>query len=151
MQTIIIRAITKYIEDKRVIIKTKSFKINEIENGSSWSNCLYLEFIKELFPFNIYPSLVEGFSENTKRFNYYDCELNEIPWHGGITYYKENLSLESNKTVVTVGCDYMHYRDEYVYGNRDCGEDIIQSDGEEIFKAFSELVERKMKSLESGE
>lgn len=124
------------LDNKRIWISTKSFQ----PYGLEWSNCLYIEFIKEDFPQLKYPCLNDcDYSSSGKIFDYFNCSLASLDWHGGITFYEECFNNEMRKTVVRAGCDYQHLWDE-AYRSRDYGDEIIQSDGICIMDEFLKLV-----------
>ena len=121
-------------------ITTNSIKSNY---DGKWSNCLYLHFPKESFPFLNLPKLIKNdselFTSFKKRFDYLDTELNKLPFHGGITFYEEIYNLETENTYVKVGCDYQHlYDDEYRLN--DNGELILKNDGIYLANSFIQLI-----------
>lgn len=138
--------ITKIIT-RRMIFNNFFITTNSIQSNydGKWSNCLYLHFKKEDFPKIKYPSKIKNdspFWKNIKyRFDYLETELNELEFHGGITFYEEIFHLESEATLVKVGCDYQHlYDDEYRMS--DSGEIILRQDGVLIAERFKNLISR---------
>lgn len=96
---------------------------------------MYLHFEKSEFPNLKYPKHEDG------RFDYMDeHDLHQLPFHKGITFYEETKNLESGRTFVKVGCDYQHLYDEQSYGQDDCGEEILKTDGERVAESFKKLV-----------
>lgn len=117
-----------------------------------WSNCLYMSFIKEEHPELKYPALVDCsfFGRlQPKRFEYDECDLAELPWHGGITFYQEKYDPEMQKTIVKAGCDYMHYGDEE-WMKEDYGEKLLKEEAPRIAQAFVEMINKKTKGNENG-
>lgn len=106
-----------------------------------WSNTLYLHFTKEDFPMIKSPPLIDAFYGSGKRFNYADSALNELDFHGGITFYEESYLPDADKTFVKVGCDYQHYMDDH-YQEEDNGEEILKNDGMLLVSQFEELVKK---------
>lgn len=132
----IITIITRRKIFEKFYLTTNSIKS---DYDGKWSNCLYLHFTKEDFQNIEYPKLIDNnspFMKNyKKRFYYFDTNLNELPFHGGITFYEEFYNPETQKTYVKVGCDYQHlYDDEYRM--EDNGEMILNTDGENLANAF---------------
>lgn len=111
--------------------------------GGQWMNCLYLHFAKEDFPMLKSPPLVDcdWYGKKGKRFDYGESPLNEIEFHGGITFYEETYLPEAERTIVKVGCDYQHWGDDH-YRARDYGRDLIESDALSVMKDFEALIER---------
>ncbi len=95
------------------------------------------------------PNLVESdwFGKNRKRFCYEDSVLNELDFHGGITFYQETFDPETGKTTVKVGCDYQHFGDEH-YQEEDFGELLLNADGVLLVNQFEALVERLQRESE---
>ena len=124
MRTIITRR-KEYVEDK-VYFTTKSFYLeSSIETILPWSNCLYIHFCKEDFPGLRHPKLVDGWVKSQKRFDYDDCDIADLDWHCGITFYEEVKNLENGKVYVKAGCDFRHYGDDW-YQKEDRGEMILK-------------------------
>lgn len=69
---------------------------------------------KELFRKLWLPEKLTKFTpESSERvsYDYYECPLANIDWHGGITYYsKEGFDIDGHR-VVKGGCDYSHLWD----------------------------------------
>lgn len=128
-------------DEKQVTVLTKTTKNNHYNDDMysiAYYNCIYITFIKEDFPNLNYPKLIEGFSKGTKRFDYGNSDIATLDWHVGITYYKEELNIESDKVVVTAGADYQHDCDT-CYMKADNGESILERNGEKLFNEFKEL------------
>lgn len=126
----------KDFPEKKYYISTVSSQAGP--NGR-WSNCLYIHFAKEDFPLIQSPPLVScEWKTSKQRFNYDSSVLNNLEWHGGITFYEEILVIETGRTIVKVGCDYQHYMDD---GWMECdnGKYILESDGEVMAKRFEQL------------
>ena len=124
-----------YYEDK-VWFHTNSFK-----SGDNWFNTIYINFCKDDYPNLKYPELINGFREGEKRFDYSNCDLANLDWHCGLTFYEETLLLETGKTYIKAGADYQHiYDDDYM--KKDCGEAILMS-SEGLIGQFRELVKSK--------
>jgi hypothetical protein len=123
----------RYDEHRFLQFESTSFK-----SGENWHNCLYLIFIKEKFSELNYPQLVDGFRDGEKVFNYFCCDLANLDWHGGITYYNEKLDLETKLTTVKVGCDFQHLWDD-AYMREDCGETILSYHSDKLLIQFLEI------------
>lgn len=139
----------KYPEHK-LTVETKSIKgkgFSSLGIGP-WNNCVYLIFVKSDFPNIGYPEKKVNDTGIMKRqkynFDYFNCDLAELGWHGGITYYQERLDVESDLIVVTAGADYQHYGDEH-YQDDDNGLMILNNVADELVKEFLELNTRRNK------
>lgn len=126
-----------HFENEKFWITSSSFKLTD----SIWGNCLYLHFAKEDFPAIQSPPLVDcaWFRKNGKRFDYDESPLNALAFHGGITFYEEDKSIESGRTIVKVGCDYQHLYDDH-YQTADHGREILERDGRSLAEEFKEYV-----------
>jgi hypothetical protein len=132
----------KSIAIRRIIFREEKFFIStesSLSYGGKWANCLYLHFYKEDFPGIKGPDLIEGWEENTSRFDYGKCVLSGFYWHCGVTYYSETKDIQSGRTLVKVGCDYQHLYDE-MYTYQDSGEMILRGDGLGIAEEFIGLI-----------
>ncbi|MBO9667848.1 MAG: hypothetical protein J7501_13675 [Bdellovibrio sp.] len=110
-----------------------------LDGLSKWSNCLYLHFVKEDFPQIDSPKLVAQLWAGGKQcFEYSKSVLNQLDFHGGITFYEEIKSIETGRTIVKVGCDYQHIYDDH-YMTADHGEKILRVDGMTLIEQFEEL------------
>ena len=74
--------------------------------------------------------------EDRISYDYWDCWLSRLPWHGGVTYYDKISSADMRRRVIKIGCDYQHYGDEQF--NYD--EKWVQRDAIETIEAFLERV-----------
>lgn len=124
---------------KTIVMSTKSMLTGHDESYGlcKWSNCLYISIIKEDFPLLKFPKWIlkdPEISWDKDKFDYFRCDLAELNWHWGITFYEEKII--EGKTIVTAGCDYQHLHDERVYGIEDCGKHILLSHGKEIVEQF---------------
>lgn len=46
-------------------------------------------------------------------YNYFNHNiLNDLDWHGGITWYSKINGFDGDEKIIKVGCDYQHYWDE---------------------------------------
>lgn len=95
-------------------------------NGTHY-NTFYLKFRKSDYPNFKYP--VNN--------NYYESDFADLPWHGGITFYEESITM--GVETIKVGCDFNHYWDEGIYDTGDNGIDILNSEGIKLYNAFKEL------------
>lgn len=131
-------------------IETMVFElgVRDMPGICTWSNCLYLIFQKEKFPFLKYPEYkekglfgsieLEGWDYND------DNDFYDLPFHRGISFYEEDkLNTENSKVRVTIGCDYMHLYDNMTVGKEDNGLVLLKTDGIELRDAFLELIEKK--------
>lgn len=107
-----------------------------------WHNCLYLHFLKEEFDFLNYPKLELCPYEKRKFFNYNNCDLAKLDWHGGITFYEEIIDIQREHTIVKAGCDFVHYGDDY-FMMQDSGKELLNMRGDLIAKEFIKLCESK--------
>lgn len=104
-----------------------------------WTNCLYLHFAKEDFPWLNSPPMVESsWTKSKKRFDYNNCNIADLDWHGGITFYEERFLPDSNRTYVKAGCDYQHLYDDN-YRLDDNGELLLKNDAVLLMKEFDEM------------
>lgn len=81
------------------------------------------------------PDRGEGKDFRIPQYNYYNCVLVNLPWHGGITYYEKKIIVDTDIRVVKVGCDYQHYCDE----GRTYTKESVLSDAIETAEAFLEM------------
>lgn len=104
-----------------------------------WCNCLYIHFAKEDFPWLNSPPLVESsWSKSKKRFDYNNCNIADLDWHCGITFYEERFLPDSARTYVKAGADYQHLYDED-YRREDSGELLLRHDAVLLAKEFDEM------------
>lgn len=133
MKTVIKRI--KTIKDKPYWFTTHSIEKSNYGLGlCHWANTMYLHFCKDEFPDLPYPKLEDH------RFDYMNCGLYYLPFHGGITFYEETKNIESGRTFVKVGCDYQHLYDELDWGMEDSGERILRDETPRVAKAFEEMI-----------
>lgn len=132
MQTYIER---KWLPENRSYwFTTTSFRL-----GSEWVNCLYINFMKDEFPWLRPAKLVESnLLTNSKVFDYGNCSVAELSWHCGMTFYEEVMILRTNKILVKAGADYQHLYDDF-YRKSDCGELILKNDAPIIMRGFDQM------------
>lgn len=143
--------------NKRIIARTKSFERytkEDIENHpilagtGRWANCLYLEFLKEDFPHFLYPEFhTDNIFEGKKSFDYGKSDFAQVDFHWGITFYSEQVNPETDKTLVTIGCDYQHMDDHYFMA-MDTGIEILRDHGPKAIESFLEIYEHRLQELE---
>ena len=125
---------------RKVVLEART-KFGHYSLGKEgFSHFLYLEFLKEDFPEINYPDPNGG--------DYTGSEIDLDAWHVGCTFYEEVNYSGCNKTVVRIGCDYLHWNDDH-YGVMDRGESILRTDGEQVLLGFIELVKSKGKEGEN--
>lgn len=126
-KTIIIRRIT--LHDEKIWVETKSNKTGYDASFGlcEWANCFYISFLKDDFPKFIYP-------DNN---NYINSDFSSIEFHWGITFYEEKII--NDKTIITIGCDFMHLYDNETYGREDSGELILKNHAEKYIKSFFDV------------
>lgn len=127
----------EYPEGKNFWFSARSASRGE----GKWSNCLYLHFAKEDFPQIESPPLVDcdWYGRKQKRFEYGKSILNDIDFHGGISFYEETFVVESGRTIVKIGCDYQHYMDDE-WERSDCGKELLQIDAKDIMSQFEKII-----------
>jgi hypothetical protein len=114
--------------------------ISQQRSDGKWANCLYLHFVKSEFPQIASPPLIDcEWRMKKRRFDYDNSVLNQLDWHGGITFYEETKNLEDDEIYVKVGCDYSHYRD-FEYESHDCGDELLADDAILLVEEFEQLV-----------
>ena len=54
------------------------------------------------------------FPSGRKVYEYYDDKelINDLDWHGGLTFYDKKGGVDGEAVVIEMGCDYSHLRDE---------------------------------------
>lgn len=148
-KTVIDRHFISPIGKGRVLIKTISLETGfDTSFGlCKWSNCLYIEFKKNDFPELVYPKWVDKSQSGSmmSTYDYRNCSLANLDWHGGITYYSETTHNNGEYVLVKAGCDYQHLYDNETYGMDDCGESILENDGSKILKQFKQMIQELQK------
>jgi hypothetical protein len=133
----------KRFYDQKVTFESVAFK-----NGDTWFNTLYIRFAKEDFHNLNYPSLVEcDWAGMKKRFAYNSCDVANLDWHCGITFYEETYDPQYEKTYIKAGCDFNHLYDED-YCREDCGELLLGHVIDNLLGQFVEIVELRNMSPE---
>ena len=129
---------------------THSHFMNCSDERCKYSHALYLSFLKEDFPNFKYPSMKDAYYGTGKRFDYFECDFADLPFHGGITYYSERICPEMQKTIVKIGCDYQHYGDDH-YSHDDNGDAILNIESEQVVKEFIEIHEKRTKENDKND
>ena len=127
------RKMSFLVEEKSVVVSARSHMMGE------WHNCLYISFLKSSFSDLKYPELVDGYWGYSKKFDYNNCSLAELDWHGGITFYEEIISVESGNHIVKAGCDFSHLGDDH-YGEKDFTDEILVEYAQGLIDQFTKLV-----------
>lgn len=134
----------KRFSKERITVETKSIKrdYSNPELGiGPWSNCIYLLFFKQDYPNFSYPKLEKITLGEKERlnFDYFKSDFAEINFHGGITFYEEQLNPEHpDHTLVTIGADYQHLGDEH-YMLNDFGAEILNREATKLVEEFVDL------------
>lgn len=118
------------------------FTSSSFEEAGKWFNCLYIHYNKNKYPNIKHPEWVEkdpDISWDRGRFNYGNCTVAELDWHGGITFYEEN-TINGKETYIKAGCDFQHLYDGH-YMTRDHGEEIL-SYAPKLLEEFLELTKQ---------
>lgn len=125
-----------------VTVQTKATFVEHSDEVGKWYNCIYITFRKEDYPNLKYPETREGyFKKEELSFNYDDCDLANLDWHRGITYYSEVQHLPNNEIIVKAGADYQHLCDDH-YQLEDNGESILEANADKLYKQFTALVDK---------
>lgn len=121
------------------------FSAMSFKREDGWCNCLYIHFFKDDFPWLNSPPLVDSsWTKSKKRFEYSNCNVAELDWHWGITFYEEISNPEHGRTKVKAGADYQHLHDDD-YRSQDSGELILKNDAIFLAKQFDAMNERLSK------
>ena len=129
------------IERTKVFDKVHIIATSFESYNSEWCNCLYVTFNKKDFLDLKYPELKENPYLKGDSFNYYDCDLAELDWHGGITYYSEIKNMADENIVVKAGCDFQHLGDDH-WREADNGEKILKIYADDLYNQFMALVNK---------
>lgn len=107
--------------------------------------CSYLYIAEQRTPKDLFakvwlePQLVRFANVSPERvdYKYNECgALNDLPFHGGITYYKP-LCTVPNHRIIEVGCDWNHLRDQE---NGFASIDEVHDNLLEVYNRWQELV-----------
>lgn len=145
--------IEKFIE-RRLRVEGQKFWFTSMAAQSDydgkWSNCLYINFVKEDFPSLSYPALIKGWREGQERFDYNHCDIAEMDWHCGITFYQETYNPEYKKTMVKAGCDFQHLYDDH-WREDDHGKQVLERYTPLLTNQFLKLIEKGLTPSTSSE
>jgi len=72
--------------------------------------------------------------------DYFNLNLGESKWNGGLTFYDKGINRHSNKRWVKVGCDFSHYWD---YEREEYSEDEIKGYAEDCLNKLVNFFELK--------
>lgn len=110
-------------------------------SGRKYAWTFYLSLDLGRFPVEANPDawwLTPRYDDKGREhYDYYGTIMNDIDWHGGMTWYSKESSPDSKARYIKVGCDYGHYGD---LEDSDYSLDWIKQDVLAAIQSFRRLV-----------
>jgi len=107
------------IQYKGIGIEIQHFSIKDFPSGTKdcWTYYLYIspdripdkKLAEEIW---LKPKYEKWCSGVLASYDYYNCWLSGLEWHGGITYYVKWSSGDEKMRIIKAGCDFQHFSDE---------------------------------------
>jgi len=91
-----------------------------------------------------------GLPSRRRTYDYYGAGtelINDLDWHGGLTFYNREGGIDEKPVVVKLGCDYAHYYDE---GRLYALEDVERDARHTIDKLWELLPDLKCWCVDDG-
>ena len=90
----------------------------DLEGRDCWTYYLFLHLNKIPKENNPKGYWLEGIKDKKRVYYKYNKHnvMNELDWHGGLTWYSKEHGFDKSGKIIKIGCDYSHYYDEgYCY------------------------------------